>query len=189
VDRQGLLDTAREEADRLNRLVGNLLDMTRIEAGAIQVRREYSDVLDVIGTALEMFKDPLDDHPVKVDVPDDLPLVPMDFVLIERVLVNVLDNAIKFSPAQAPIDIQARLIGNDLEINILDRGPGIPTRDLERIFDKFYRVQRPGNVKGTGLGLSICKGMVEAHGGTIYAKNRSDGGAIVTIVLPLKFNN
>jgi two-component system sensor histidine kinase KdpD len=183
--RQSLLDTAREEADRLNRLVGNLLDMTRIEAGAIQVRREYSDVLDVIGTALEMIKDPLGDHPVKVDVPDDLPLVPIDFVLIERVLVNVLDNAIKYSPAQAPIDIQARLVGNDLQINILDRGPGIPMRDLERIFDKFYRVQHPGNVRGTGLGLSICKGIVEAHGGSIEAKNRAGGGTIITIVLPI----
>jgi two-component system sensor histidine kinase KdpD len=183
--RQDLLDTAREEADRLNRLVGNLLDMTRVEAGAIQVRREPCDVLDVIGTALETIKDQLGDHPTRVDIPDDLPLVPMDFVLIERVLVNVLDNAIKYSPAQAPIEIQARLTGNDLQINVLDRGPGIPVRDLERIFDKFYRVQRPGYVRGTGLGLSICKGIVEAHRGSIYAKNRPDGGAIITIVLPL----
>ncbi len=183
--RQSLLETAREEADRLNRLVGNLLDMTRIEAGAIQVGRESSDVLDVIGTALETINSQLGNHPVKVDVPDDLPLVPMDFVLMERVLVNVLDNAIKYSPAQAPIEVQARLAGNDLQINVLDQGPGIPTRDLERIFDKFYRVQRPGYVRGTGLGLSICKGIVEAHGGSIYAKNRQDGGAIITIVLPL----
>jgi two-component system sensor histidine kinase KdpD len=183
--RQNLLDTACEEADRLNRLVGNLLDMTRIEAGAIQVKRETSDVLDIIGTALETIKDQLGDHPVKVDVPDDLPLVPMDFVLMERVLVNVLDNAVKYSPAQEPIEIQARLIEGDLQINILDRGPGIPTRDLERIFDKFYRVQHPGNVRGTGLGLSICKGIVEAHGGSIEAKNRAGGGTIITIVLPI----
>jgi two-component system sensor histidine kinase KdpD len=183
--RQSLLDTAREEAERLNRLVGNLLDMTRIEAGAIQVRRDSCDVLDLIGTAIESIKDQLGDHPVNVYVPDDLPLVPMDFVLIERVLVNVLDNAIKFSPEREPIEIQANLDENDLEIKILDQGPGIPPKDLERIFDKFYRVQRPGYVRGTGLGLSICKGIVEAHGGSIYARNRPDGGAMITIVLPI----
>jgi two-component system sensor histidine kinase KdpD len=183
--RQSLLDTAREEAERLNRLVGNLLDMTRIEAGAIQVRRDSCDVLDLIGTAIESIKDQLGDHPVNVYVPDDLPLVPMDFVLIERVLVNVLDNAIKYSPERAPIEIQANLDENDLEIKILDQGPGIPPKDLERIFDKFYRVHRPGYVRGTGLGLSICKGIVEAHGGSIYARNRPDGGAMITIVLPI----
>jgi len=100
-------------------------------------------------------------------------------------LVNVLDNAIKYSPARAPIEIQARLAENTLQIKILDRGPGIPPKDLERIFDKFYRVQRPGYVRGTGLGLSICKGIVEAHDGSIYAKNRTDGGAMITIVLPV----
>jgi two-component system sensor histidine kinase KdpD len=183
--RRSLLDNAREEADRLNRLVGNLLDMTRIDSGAIQVTREPCDVQDVIGTALEQVGDRLGDHPVSVDIPNDIPLVPMDFVLIERVLVNLLDNAIKYSSPQAPIEIQARITSEHLEIKVQDRGLGIPVGELELVFDKFYRVQRPSSVSGTGLGLAICKGIVEAHGGSIRAENRAGGGTVMTMNLPL----
>ena len=183
--RDSLLENAREEADRLNRLVGNLLDMTRIESGAIQVAREPCDVQDVIGTALEQVGDHLGDHPVSVDIPADIPLVPMDFVLIERVLVNLLDNAIKYSPSQAPIEIQARIASEHLEIKVQDRGLGIPVEELELVFDKFYRVQRPGSVSGTGLGLAICKGIVEAHGGSMHAEQRAGGGTVMTMILPL----
>ncbi|HEX7973639.1 MAG TPA: sensor histidine kinase KdpD, partial [Anaerolineales bacterium] len=184
--RHNLLDTAREEADRLNRLVGNLLNMTRIEAGAMRISFELSDVQDVIGTALEQVNNRLDDRQVFVNIPVDLPLIPMDFVLINQVLVNLLDNAIKYSPAQSPIEVRAKSVGVFVEIEVMDHGIGIPPEDLKRIFDKFYRVQRPDNVIGTGLGLSICKGIVEAHGGFIGAENRPGGGTTITIALPVK---
>ncbi len=182
--RRSLLETARDEANRLNRLVGNLLNMTRIEAGAMRVVYQPCDVQDVIGTAVEQLKERLEDRAVIIDLPDELPLIPMDFVLIQHVLVNLLDNAIKYSPSGTPIEIHARLAGAFLEIEIADRGIGIPPEDLSRVFDKFYRVQRPDNVSGTGLGLSICKGIIAAHGGFIAAENRPGGGAIFTLALP-----
>jgi two-component system sensor histidine kinase KdpD len=123
---------------------------------------------------------------VKVKISTKLPLVPLDFVLFSRVLVNVIDNALRYSPSEKPIEIKARLSDHALEITVADRGEGIPVEDLERIFDKFYRVQRPDNVSGTGLGLSISKGIVEAHGGSIRVENRRGGGAIFTVRLPLE---
>ncbi|MGA9347641.1 MAG: sensor histidine kinase KdpD [Anaerolineae bacterium] len=183
--RHSLVENAREEAERLNRLVGNLLDMTRIEAGALKVAREPCDVQDVIGTALESLDDWLRSRPLTVDVPSDLPLVPMDFVLMAQVLVNLLDNALKYSPPGTPIEVRAHVDGAGAHIQVADRGVGIPSDDLERVFDKFYRVQQPGQVTGTGLGLSICKGIVEAHGGRIWANNRDGGGTVVTVTLPL----
>jgi two-component system sensor histidine kinase KdpD len=170
----------------LNRLVGNLLDITRLEAGAMQLHREACDIQELIGSALEQIGTPLNNRQVKVDLSDKLPLVPLDFVLFSRVLVNVIDNALKYSPPEKPIEIKARVGNQNLEITVADRGEGIPIEDLERIFDKFYRVQRPYNVSGTGLGLSISKGIVEAHGGSIRAENRRGGGAIFTVRLPLE---
>ena len=184
--RRSLIETARGEADRLNRLVGNLLDMTRLEAGAVKVKAEPCDVQDVIGSALGQLDTRKETHPIMVNVPPDLPFVAMDFVLISRVLVNVIDNAIKYSPAGAPIEIEAHPASGYMEIEVADRGIGIPNEDLSRIFDKFYRVQRPDNITGTGLGLSISKGIIEAHGGFIAAENRSGGGTIMTIALPIK---
>jgi len=135
---------------------------------------------------LEQTGTPLKNRQVKIEIPAKLPLVPLDFVLLSRVLVNVIDNALKYSPPDEPIEIKARISNHCLEIVIADRGEGIPAEDLERIFDKFYRVQRPDNVSGTGLGLSISKGIVEAHGGSIEAENRHGGGAIFTVRLPLE---
>ncbi len=183
--RKSLIDTASAEAERLNHLVGNLLDMTRVEAGAIHAKQEPCDVQDVIGSALDGLNVPLKDRRVDVHVPPELPLVPMDFVLMVQVLVNLQDNAIKYSPPAEPIEVIARLVGANLEIQIADRGIGIPPEDLTRVFDKFYRVQRPGGVNGTGLGLAICKGIVEAHGGSIKAENREGGGTTITLALPL----
>jgi two-component system sensor histidine kinase KdpD len=184
--RRSLVENAREEAARLNRLVGNLLSMTRIESGALRMVFEPADIQDVIGVALEQVSDRLQDSRVVVQVPDELPLVHMDFVLIVQVLVNLLDNAIKYSAADAPIEIAAQPAGAFLEVEVRDRGMGIPRDDLKRVFDKFYRVQRPESVSGTGLGLSICKGIVEAHGGFIVAENRPGGGTIITFALPLQ---
>ncbi len=182
--RRGLIKNAREEADRLNRLVGNLLDMTRVEAGALRLRLEPSDVQDVIGSALAQLDDRLGDRRVNIHVPDEFPLVPMDFALMTRVLVNVIDNALKYSPPGSPIEVEAKLPAGQLEIEVSDRGLGIPAEDLGRVFDKFYRVQHPGRVAGSGLGLSICKGIVEAHGGFVAAENRPGGGTTITIAIP-----
>jgi two-component system sensor histidine kinase KdpD len=187
--RRSLVENAREEAERLNRLVGNLLDMTRIEAGALKVVREPCDVQDLIGAALEPLDSRLRGRPLTVDVPSDMPLVPMDFVLMAQVLVNLLDNALKYSPPGTPIEVRAHVDGAEARIQVADHGVGIPPDDLERVFDKFYRVQQPSQVSGTGLGLSICKGIVEAHGGRIWANNRHDGGTVVTVALPLHVPN
>jgi len=184
--RRSLIETAGEEADRLNRLVGNLLDMTRLESGAMRFKKEALDIQDVVGSALEELGGRLGKRVVNIDIPSELPLVQLDFVLVERVLVNVIDNAIKYSPADTPIEIKVHAAGAFLEIEVADRGTGIPPEDLTRIFDKFYRVQRPDNVSGTGLGLSISKGIVQAQGGFIAAENRSGGGTIITISLPLQ---
>jgi two-component system sensor histidine kinase KdpD len=184
-NRQSLIVTAREEAERLNRLVGNLLSMTRIESGAIKLHIEPGDIQDVIGTALEQLGQRAANRKVPVDVPLDFPLVPMDFTLMVQVLVNVLENAVKYSPEYCAIEVSAELVDGKARIKIADRGEGIPSEDLTRIFDKFYRVQRPESVSGTGLGLSISKGIVEAHGGQIFASRRDGGGTVITIDLPL----
>ncbi|MBK7317801.1 sensor histidine kinase KdpD [Candidatus Villigracilis affinis] len=183
--RRALIENARGEADRLNRLVGNLLNMTRIESGAIKLRLESEDIQDVIGTALEQLGSRVANRKIQVNVPVGFPLVPMDFTLIAQVLVNVLENAVKYSPADSTIEVSAELLDETIRLKIADRGAGIPSEDLTRIFDKFYRVQRPENVSGTGLGLSISKGIVEVHHGTIYASAREGGGTIITIELPL----
>jgi two-component system sensor histidine kinase KdpD len=184
--RRNLIETASEEADRLNRLVGNLLDMTRLESGAMRVKRNATDIQDLVGSSLEEIGTRLGHRSITVEVPDSLPLVSMDFVLIQRVLVNVIDNGLKYSPSDSPIEIRAQMAGAFVEITVADRGVGIPPEDLTRIFDKFYRVQRPDNVNGTGLGLAIGKGIVDAHGGFISAENRPGGGTIITIALPVE---
>ena len=183
--KRSLVKSARGEADRLNRLVSNLLDMTRLEAGAMNVKPKPSDVQDVIGTSIGQFNARLVGREVLVVVPDHFPVASLDFVLIVHVLNNMIDNALKYSPEGSPIEIQARLVGSEIHISVLDRGMGIPEEDLERVFDKFYRVERPGQVSGTGLGLAICKGIMEAHGGRIWAANREGGGSAVTIALPV----
>jgi two-component system sensor histidine kinase KdpD len=128
----------------------------------------------------------LEGRDVRVDVPGDLPLVPIDFSLIVQVLVNLIDNALKYAPRAMPIEICARAHPHQIQVQVMDRGVGIPAQDLPRVFDKFYRVQHPHLVSGTGMGLAICKGIVEAHGGTITAENRLGGGALFTFTLPLK---
>ena len=186
--RRDLVKSAYGEADRLNRLVGNLLDMTRLESGAMKLALELGDVQDAVGVALSQLSNQMANRSIVVNVPHDLPLVPMDFVLIVQVLVNLLDNADKYSPAAAPIEIKAYTAGTKLIIDVADCGPGIPAEELDRIFEKFHRLQRRGRPPGTGLGLSISKGIVEAHGGRISVRNRPSEGAVFTIALPLQQN-
>ncbi len=183
--RRDLLTGAWDEAERLNRFVGNLLDMTRLEAGEMGLRKEPCDVQDLIGCALAVLEPKLAGREVGVKLAEGLPLVSMDMVLMSQVLVNLLDNALKYSPPGSSLEITAHTHGRQLFIEVLDRGPGIPEHDLQRIFDKFYRLPVPEGVSGTGLGLSICKGIVEAHDGKIRAGRRSGGGLRIVIQLPL----
>lgn len=184
--RQILIATARSEAERLNRLVGNLLDMSRITAGTLKVNKKLCEVQDVVNAALERFAEQLKGRPITVKVDPNLPLIPIDFALVEQALANVLDNAIKYSPAGSPIEIHAYAAAGDLVIEVMDRGVGIPPEDLERVFDKFYRVVRHDAVGGSGLGLTISRAFIEAHGGRIWARNRPGGGTIITIALPME---
>jgi two-component system, OmpR family, sensor histidine kinase KdpD len=183
---QSLLKTAQSEARQLDWLVQNLLDMTRLEGGAIRVKAEPCDVNDVVAAALRQLGESVRIHAILVTIAPGLPLVPMDDVLMVQVLVNLLDNALKYSPGDGPVEIQARLDAGQLEIRVLDQGRGIPEGELERVFDKFYRVAVPGAPRGTGLGLSICKGFVEAHNGRILAKRRTKGGTEIAVFLPLE---
>jgi two-component system sensor histidine kinase KdpD len=183
--RRELLDSACSEAERLNRFVGNLLDMTRIEAGAIRLNVELCDVQDLVGCALAAVEQRIGNRQVEISLSDDLPLIPMDLVLMTQVLVNLLDNAHKYAPTESAIEVSAAINNYRLYLEVSDRGPGVPEHDLKRVFDKFYRIPIPEGAGGTGLGLSICKGIVDSHGGRISAENRTGGGLRIVISLPL----
>ncbi|MBK9051523.1 MAG: sensor histidine kinase KdpD [Chloroflexi bacterium] len=183
--REELLHTAWGEAERLNRLVGNLLDMTRLESGALKINLKAAEVQDLVGVTLAQLGSRLQQRPINLEIPPDLPLVQVDFSLMVQVLVNLVDNAVKYSPPDQPILIRAREQGDELILEVVDQGMGIPDEDLERVFDKFYRVQRADGVAGTGLGLSISKGIVEAHRGRVWARHHPGGGTIVGLSLPL----
>ncbi|MFH0803301.1 MAG: sensor histidine kinase KdpD [bacterium] len=184
-DSQAFLQTIKEGTLRMNRLVENLLDMARLESGALRLKWEWCDIEELVGVALRRLRDSLKDRPLKIQIEQGLPLVKADLTLIEQVLVNILDNAAKHSPPGSKISIYSRREGDSLRVAIADQGPGIPEADRERIFDKFYRVYSPHQVSGTGLGLSICKGIVEAHGGRIWVETRPGGGSVFVFTLPL----
>jgi two-component system sensor histidine kinase KdpD len=180
-----LIQVAREEAERLNRLITNLLDESRLEAGSIKINRQFSDVQDLVGSALEQLGQRISSHQVKIKQPANLPFLSVDAGLIVQALVNILDNAVKYSAPNSVIEIKSSILNNEIILEISDEGIGVPFQDLENIFDKFYRVQRPEKVTGTGLGLSIAKGIIEAHGGHIMAENRPLGGTTIRISLPI----
>ncbi len=185
--RTTMLRTIQEEAERLNRFIGNLLDMTRLEAGPLMFKRGLADLSDVVGAVLRRADRILSVYQVKVDLQPGLPMLNFDMVLFEQVLFNLLDNAAKYSIAGSTIQLRAARHGDRVWIELLDEGDGIPVADLERIFEKFYRVRSADRQRaGTGLGLPICRGFVEAMGGTITAANRTDrSGAVFTIDLPV----
>ncbi len=183
---EDMLQMIREEAERLDRFVGNLLDMSRLEAGALGVKLEALDVIDLAEAASKRLARRLSGHHIVFDAPNDLPLVYVDPLLLEQAIVNLLDNAAKYAPAGSTIRIQARLGGSKVLLVVEDEGPGIPPDELALIFDKFYRAKAADRrVAGTGLGLAVARGFVEAFGGTLDAANRTDrSGAALTISLP-----
>ncbi|HEY4040754.1 MAG TPA: sensor histidine kinase KdpD [Rhodopila sp.] len=188
--KEALLGTIIEESDRLNRFIGNLLDMTRLESGALKARSDLNELSEVIGSALQRAAKILAGHRIEVDLPPNLPMLALDMVLFEQVLFNLLDNAAKHAPVGSQITIDARRDGDSVMLRILDEGEGIPSGDVDRIFEKFYRAGGADRRRaGTGLGLAICRGFVEAIGGTIAAANRTDRrGAMFVITLPVPVN-
>lgn len=182
--RQELIDTAYEEARRMNLLVGNLLDMSRLESGALRLSLEPCDLQDLVGIALDRFSQQHHERAVITSLEEDLPLIDLDVTLMVEVLVNLLGNAAKYSPKDTPIDLICRWDGGMIEIVVSDQGVGVPPEELEHIFDKFYRSLNVRHVTGLGLGLSISKGIVEAHGGYIQAQNRIGGGLAISVHLP-----
>ena len=183
-----LLTTIMEEAERLNRFVKNVLQMNKLESGVLVPRMQWADASDLVSTALDASHRRLQNHEIYVDVADKLPLVHADFILMENVLINLLENAVKYAPMDTNIQITVRTMGNDVTIDVSDQGRGIPADELGAVFDKFYRTKkRDSTVPGTGLGLAICKGIVEAHDGTIEALSEGLGhGTTIRIRLPIK---
>ncbi|MCC6553659.1 MAG: DUF4118 domain-containing protein, partial [Polyangiaceae bacterium] len=179
-----LLESICEEADRLERLVANLLDMTRLESGAVALKRDWIPVEELIVSALTRLEGKLGARAVNLDLPADLPLISVDPVLLEQLLVNLLENAAKYTPPAAAIDVGARIEGGAAVVTVADRGPGLPPGAGERVFEKFYRGAHTG-VPGAGLGLSICRGIAEAHGGAVRAEDRPGGGALLRVTIPL----
>lgn len=164
-----------DESDHLNMLVGNLLDMSRIEAGVLKPKREWNIIAEIIGGVLARMKHLAEEHKLEIDVPEELPLVPVDYVQMEQVFTNLLSNSLKYAPVNTVVRVRAQVEGEVIHVLVSNQGPQIPREHLERIFDKFYRITEADRVTGTGLGLSICKGIIEAHGGRIWAENLPDG--------------
>jgi two-component system sensor histidine kinase KdpD len=186
--RAEMLETIYDEADRMERLINNLLEMTRLESGELIVKQDWVPLQELIGSALHRLDRALNGRDVKIDVPHDLPLAFIDSVGIEQVLVNLIDNALQYTPAGTAIDITARAGTGDLTVEVADHGAGLRPGAEGRVFEKFFRSHgdRPERGRGIGLGLAICRAIVEAHGGTITAANRAGAvtGAVFRFTLP-----
>jgi two-component system sensor histidine kinase KdpD len=187
-ERRSFAMAIEREADRLNRLVANLLDMSRIEGGALKPEKEWYPIDELIHDVLGNMQPLLRDREVQTDIPDDLPPVQLDYLEIEQVLTNLIENAVYYTPSDSPIHVSVHIEEDQMVISVADRGPGIPPSDLEHIFDKFYRVsgRTSERQKGSGLGLAVSRGLIEAHGGHIWAENREGGGAVFRFTLPLR---
>jgi two-component system sensor histidine kinase KdpD len=173
-----------DEAQRMSNLVNNILDMARLDAGVVELNKQWHPLEDIVGTVLTRMQKQLEGRPVKVKLPPGIPMIYADAVLIEQVLINLLENAVRYTPVGSPLDIEAETSSFAVEISVADRGPGIPKGLEKRLFEKFYRVRHEAAQSGVGLGLAICRAIVEAHGGSIEAQNRSTGGAVFSFVLP-----
>jgi len=174
-----------DEARRMSNLVSNILDMARLDAGTIQLHKEWYPLEEIIGTVLTRFDKRTSDRQVKVTLPPGIPMIYADAVMIEQVLTNLLENALRYTPAGSPLEIAAEMSDDWVEISLADRGPGIPAGLENRLFEKFYRLHDETAQSGVGLGLAICRAIVAVHGGSIRAHNRADGGAIFSFLLPL----
>jgi two-component system, OmpR family, sensor histidine kinase KdpD len=179
-----LLQTIHEETDRLERIIRNVLNLTRLESGAITVHKEWQPLEEIIGVVLNRFSEKLKGRPLELKIPPDLPLIPFDTLLMEQVLSNLIENAVRHTPPGTPIEIRIHPQQSAIMIEIADRGPGIPSHEEETIFNKFIRSTRTR--MGAGIGLSICRVIVEAHGGRIWAENRPDGGAAFKFIIPVE---
>jgi two-component system sensor histidine kinase KdpD len=182
--RGDLIGAVCDEAERLERLVGNLLDMTRLESGSVEPRREWVPLVEVIGAALTRLEQPLSQRRVTTTIPDELPLLSVDPVLLEQLFSNVLENTTKYTPPGSPLDISARRERDSVVVEVADRGPGLPAGAEEKIFERFRRGDHPA-VGGAGLGLAIARAIASAHGGALVASNRPGGGAVFRLELPL----
>ena len=181
-----LLETIVQESERMNALITNLLSATRLESGGVILKKEVEALDDLVFGVLSRLSGRLSDGQVNVDIPDDLPMVSVDAVLIDQLLVNLLENALRYSPSGSPIEIRGGAEDDGVTVEVCDRGPGIPAAERERVFDKFYRGQAAKqNDGGTGLGLTICRAVVQAHGGSIGVAGRVGGGTKVRFTLPL----
>ena len=179
-----LLHTIHEEADRLERIIRNVLNLTRLDSGAITVHKEWQPLEEIIGVVLNRFSDRLRERSLELEIPPDLPLIPFDTLLMEQVLSNLVENALRHTPAGTPLEIRVTPQKSAVMIAIADRGPGIPGQEEEAIFKKFIR--GTNTQMGAGIGLAICRAIIEAHGGRIWAENRPGGGAIFTFVIPIE---
>jgi two-component system sensor histidine kinase KdpD len=164
--------------------------MSRIEAGAIKPEKEWYPLDELIHYVLGHMQFLLQGREVRTSIPDDLPPVELDYLQMDQVLTNLLENAVRYTSPSSPIEITVEVVDSHVMVSIADHGPGIPRTDLERIFDKFYRVlsqaRKGTSIMGSGLGLAVCRGLVEAHGGRIWAENRTEGGAVFHFTLPLQ---
>jgi two-component system sensor histidine kinase KdpD len=186
-EKTDLLATIIDESERLNRFIANLLDMTKLESGAVVPNKSLQDLNEIVGSALRRADKILARHKVLLELGKDMPMLELDAVLTEQALFNILDNAAKYAPEGSTITISSERYGGSELLQVIDEGDGIPTDDIERIFDKFYRTRKTDQVRaGTGLGLAISRGFIEAMDGTITASNRIDRpGAVFTITLPV----
>jgi two-component system sensor histidine kinase KdpD len=182
---RAMAQALREEAVRMGTLVANLLDMARIQSGEVKLNLQWQPIEEVVGSALRASRAALAGHQVETRLPADLPLVRFDAVLVERVLCNLLENAGKYTLAGSTVSVSAQVRGEWLNVEVADNGPGLPPGDEEALFEKFTRGERESSKPGVGLGLAICRALVEAHGGTIRAANRPQGGAAFVFTLPL----
>ena len=185
-ERRELLENIKDGSNRMNLILSNLMDTARIESGMMKLKDDWCDIEEIVGSSLRHLSEQVRGRPLDIHIRKHLPLIRGDCVLLGQVLINLLDNALKYSPPGSPVEIQVKARGKYLTVNVADRGIGIPEGDLAKIFDKFYRIQHDTmNIPGTGLGLPICKSIIEAHGGNIQAELRTGGGTIISFSIPV----
>jgi two-component system sensor histidine kinase KdpD len=186
--RQELLTSIRDDAERLTALVGNLLGLSRLEAGSLQPEQHLYNLSEIVGSVLVRLRQQLARHQVSLVMAPEVPPVLVDYMLFEQVLVNLLDNAVKYSPEDTTITIRLRREGGQVILSVADQGPGIPRTARNRVFERFYRLPEIAGKRGagTGLGLAICQAVVAAHGGRIWIENGPEPGTTISIALPIR---